>query len=424
MNKRVYTVTQISRYIKNLFAGDGFLSAVSVSGEVSNCKYHSSGHIYFSLKDAGGAINCVMFAGNRKGLAFRMKDGDKVVVSGNVDVYERSGCYQLYAVKIDLMGMGGLYEQYLLLKKKLEAEGIFDPAHKKPIPKYAQRVGVVTASTGAAVRDIQTIAARRNRYVQMILFPVQVQGRGAKESIAAGIRALDMIGVDIIIVGRGGGSIEDLWAFNEEEVARAIFECETPVISAVGHETDTTIADYAADRRAPTPSAAAEIAVFDLGVFRKQLAWYSTRLTRAEAARCSAVRGRASRYRSRLASLSPAVKIVGERHRERNLELAFSETMQKKLDARKLKAVNMSSRFRMGLRQRVREKETGLELVIERFKGKNPLDRLRQGYSYVDDGSRKAVRSIKGLQSGDRLRIHVTDGLIISEVKEVSEYGK
>ena len=262
-NQNVYTVGQVNSYIKNIFDQDYMLRRIYVSGEVSNCKYHPSGHIYFSLKDAEGTISCVMFAGSRRGLAFPMRDGDNVIVGGSISVYERDGKYQIYAKEITKEGAGLLYEKYLALKAELEEMGMFAPEYKKRIPTYIRRLGIVTAPTGAAVQDIRNISARRNPYVQLILYPALVQGEGAVSSIVNGIRALDALGVDVIIVGRGGGSIEDLWAFNEEEVARAIFECETPVISAVGHQTDTTIADFVADLRAPTPSAAAELAVFD-----------------------------------------------------------------------------------------------------------------------------------------------------------------
>lgn len=222
-----------------------------------------------------------MFAGHRRGLAFRMKDGDKVVVGGAVDVYERDGRYQLYAKEITLEGAGALYERYLALKQELEDMGMFAQEYKQPIPHFIHTLGVVTAPTGAAVQDIRNIAGRRNPYLQVILYPALVQGEGAAQSIVKGIRMLDEAGVDVIIVGRGGGSIEDLWAFNEESVARAIFECRTPVISAVGHETDFTIADFVADLRAPTPSAAAELAVDDFRSVLENFRMYGDRLQRA-----------------------------------------------------------------------------------------------------------------------------------------------
>ena len=269
--KNVYTVREVNAYIKNMFAQDFMLNRIYVKGEVSNVKYHTSGHIYFSLKDESGTIACVMFAGQRSGLSFRMSEGQQVIVLGSIRVYERDGKYQLYAREIVLDGAGLLYEKFQALKKELEEMGMFAPEYKKPIPRYAFRVAVVTASTGAAVRDIIQISHRRNPYVQLLLCPAQVQGEGAADSIVKAIRTVDEAGVDVMIVGRGGGSMEDLWAFNEEKVARAVFDCRTPVISAVGHETDTTIIDYVADLRAPTPSAAAELAVFSLAEFQGKL---------------------------------------------------------------------------------------------------------------------------------------------------------
>ena len=254
----VYSVTQVNNYIKNMFTQDFLLQGLSIQGEVSNCKYHSSGHIYFTLKDSGGTIACIMFASFRKGLEFRLEEGQKVVVTGSVDVYERDGRYQLYAREIRLAGLGQLFERFEALKAELQEMGMFAQEYKQPIPKYIRTLGVVTASTGAAVRDIIQIAMRRNPFVQIILYPAQVQGEGAEESIVQGIHALEAMKVDVMIVGRGGGSIEDLWAFNERIVAEAVFHCSVPVISAVGHETDTTIIDFVSDLRAPTPSAAAE----------------------------------------------------------------------------------------------------------------------------------------------------------------------
>ena len=261
--RNVYTVRQVNAYIKNMFTQDFMLNRIYVKGEVSNCKYHTSGHIYFSLKDESGTIACIMFAGQRNGLGFRMQDGQQVIVLGSVTTYERDGKYQLYAREIILDGAGLLHERFEALKKELGEMGMFAAEYKQPIPKYAKRIGIVTAPTGAAIRDIMNISARRNPYVQLVLYPALVQGEGAAESIVKGISMLETQSVDVIIVGRGGGSIEDLWAFNEEIVARAIFHCTVPIISAVGHETDTTIADYVADLRAPTPSAAAELAVFE-----------------------------------------------------------------------------------------------------------------------------------------------------------------
>ena len=301
MMKHVYSVGQVNKYIKNMFAQDFMLHHISIRGEVSNCKYHSSGHIYFTMKDADGTINAVMFAGSRReGLKFPMKEGDRVVVTGSVEVYERDGRYQIYARTIERDGEGNLYLKFEALKRELEEMGMFAEEYKQPIPTYAKTVGIVTAETGAAIQDIRNIAGRRNPYLQVILYPALVQGEGAAQSIVKGIRMLDEAGVDVIIVGRGGGSIEDLWAFNEESVARAIFECTTPVISAVGHETDFTIADFVADLRAPTPSAAAELAVDEFRSVLENFRMYGDRLQRAMNSKAELFAAKLKAYESRV----------------------------------------------------------------------------------------------------------------------------
>ena len=393
----IYSVGQVNTYIKNMFQQDFLLNRISVKGEISNCKYHTSGHIYFSLKDESGALSCVMFAGQRRGLAFPMKNGDRVVVSGSVSVYERDGKYQLYAREITLEGAGLLYERYLALKKELEEMGMFAQEYKQPIPKYARTVGVVTAPTGAAVQDIRNIAGRRNPYVQLILYPALVQGEGAKESIVRGIRTLDAMHLDVIIVGRGGGSIEDLWAFNEEEVARAIFECRTPVISAVGHETDTTIADYAADLRAPTPSAAAELAVADIRVFLQTLRGYQDKLARTVEDRIYLARQNLRHYQTKLNYLSPENKIRENRTR----------------------LIDAEDRIQSAMKNQIYLARQNLQVYLERMKGLSPLNKLNQGFSYVEDQEHKAVTSISQVQIGDTLKIQVTDGTILTRAEEI-----
>lgn len=393
----IYSVGQVNTYIKNMFQQDFLLNRISVKGEISNCKYHTSGHIYFSLKDETGALSCVMFAGQRRGLAFPMKNGDRVVVSGSVSVYERDGKYQLYAREITLEGAGLLYERYLALKKELEEMGMFAQEYKQPIPKYARTVGVVTAPTGAAVQDIRNIADRRNPYVQLILYPALVQGEGAKESIVRGIRTLDAMHLDVIIVGRGGGSIEDLWAFNEEEVARAIFECRTPVISAVGHETDTTIADYAADLRAPTPSAAAELAVADIRVFLQTLRGYQDKLARTVEDRIYLARQNLRHYQTKLNYLSPENKIRENRTR----------------------LIDAEDRIQSAMKNQIYLARQNLQVYLERMKGLSPLNKLNQGFSYVEDQEHKAVTSISQVQKGDTLKIQVTDGTILTRAEEI-----
>ena len=346
MARNVYTVKQVNSYIKNMFTQDFMLNRIYVKGEVSNCKYHTSGHIYFSLKDESGTIACVMFAGQRGGLSFHMREGQQIIVLGSVNVYERTGSYQLYAQEIRLDGEGTLYEKYQMLKQELEEMGMFAPEYKKAIPRYAKRIGVVTAPTGAAVRDIMNISARRNPYVQLLLYPAQVQGEGAKESIVRGIRMLETKNVDVIIVGRGGGSIEDLWAFNDECVARAIFDCQIPVISAVGHETDVTIADYVADLRAPTPSAAAELAVWDYRQLQGYLDECRLRMNR---------------------SMTGTIRINRLRLKELDVRLSYLHPRHKLQDQQQ-RLIELEEELRTLMRDRVKEARHRLAIQIEKLK--------------------------------------------------------
>ena len=403
MAKNVYSVAQVNRYIKNMFTQDFMLNRIYVKGEVSNCKYHTSGHIYFSLKDESGAIACVMFAGDRRsGLAFRMQEGQKVIVLGSVSVYERDGRYQLYAREIVPDGEGDLYRQFELLKKELEEMGMFAPEFKQPIPFYSRTIGIVTAPTGAAIRDIMNITRRRNPYVQLILYPALVQGEQAADSIVRGIRMLDQYGVDVMIVGRGGGSMEDLWAFNEEKVARAIFECQTPIISAVGHETDTTLADYVADLRAPTPSAAAELAVTDYRQLMSGLELYRNQLADRLEQKIRNSRQRAEYLRLRLLQASPEYQLREKKQYAADLEERLKRSMEQKLTDRKHR----------------------MALYAERLEGVSPLKKLQQGYSYTEASDGKALRSVSQVEPSDVVLIHVTDGTIKAEVKERTEYGK
>ena len=392
----VYSVSQVNAYIKNMFLQDFALSRISVRGEVSNCKYHTSGHIYFTLKDGGSAISAVMFAGNRGGLDFKLQEGQQVVASGSVDVYERDGRYQLYARQIALDGAGDLFLRFQKLRDELEEMGMFAQEYKQPIPRYARTVGIVTASTGAAIRDIMNIARRRNPYVQLVLCPALVQGEQAKYSIAKGIETLDAMGLDVIIVGRGGGSIEDLWAFNEELVARAIFNCRTPVISAVGHETDVTIADYVADLRAPTPSAGAELAVFDYWQFEEQLRLDRERLERA-------MDRTLERKRFQVRDFEYRLKL---RHPERQLN-----------EKRQLLA-DWEDQLRLLMESRLENHRHRLALLAGRLSGLSPLDKISSGYGFVTDIQGKRLKSVTQLEVGDRFRVHLADGSVTAETVE------
>ena len=376
------------------------MQALFVKGEVSNCKYHSSGHIYFTLKDPKGTINCVMFAGNRSGLSFRLTEGQQVVVAGTVDVYERDGKYQLYAKQIILDGAGLLYEKFEQLKRELAEEGMFAQEYKQPIPKYIKTLGVVTADTGAAVRDIIQIATRRNPYVQIILYPAIVQGEAAAASIVNGIRALGHIGVDVMIVGRGGGSIEDLWAFNERIVAQAVFDCSIPIISAVGHETDTTIIDYVSDLRAPTPSAAAELAVTDIREILNTISGYKDAFDRSIQQRIRREREELRHVERQLRYLSPLNRIREKKH--------FSLSLEERLENR-MQALLQSKRHE-------------LALYIEKMKGLSPLEKLNSGFSYVENAGHVNVRSITQVEKGDLLTVRVKDGNINARVESIEEW--
>ena len=399
MARNVYTVKQVNSYIKNMCTQDFMLNRIYVKGEVSNCKYHTSGHIYFSLKDESGTIACVMFAGQRGGLSFHMREGQQIIVLGSVNVYERTGSYQLYAQEIRLDGEGTLYEKYQMLKQELEEMGMFAPEYKKAIPRYAKRIGVVTAPTGAAVRDIMNISARRNPYVQLLLYPAQVQGEGAKESIVRGIRMLETKNVDVIIVGRGGGSIEDLWAFNDECVARAIFDCQVPVISAVGHETDVTIADYVADLRAPTPSAAAELAVWDYRQLQGYLDECRLRMNR---------------------SMTGTIRINRLRLKELDVRLSYLHPRHKLQDQQQ-RLIELEEELRTLMRDRVKETRHRLAIQIEKLNGLSPVRKLNQGFAYVEEADGGVVKSIRQVEKGDELTVYVTDGLIRTSVKAVQK---
>lgn len=395
--RNVYSVKQVNSYVKNMFSQDFMLNHIYVKGEVSNCKYHTSGHIYFSLKDESGTIACVMFASARSGLSFRMQEGQNVIVLGSVSVYERDGKYQLYAKEIILDGAGALYERFEALKKELEEMGMFAAEYKQPIPRYVKSVGIMTAPTGAAVRDIINISKRRNPYVQLILYPALVQGEGAAASIVRGIRMMEQQKVDVIIVGRGGGSMEDLWAFNEEAVARAIFECTIPIISAVGHETDTLISDYVADLRAPTPSAAAELAVYELSSVQIMCEEYKRRMYQQIGQRIDFSRRQMEQMAFRLKVAHP----------------------RQKLNEQRQYLADLDSRMRIRMNSVLEESRHKLAIYIEKMKGLSPLQKLNQGYAYVTDKSGRTVRSIKDTKQGEVLDVYVTDGRVRTQVMDI-----
>ncbi len=378
MTKNVYTVGQVNAYIKNMFTQDFMMNRIYVKGEVSNCKYHTSGHIYFTLKDETGSLHAVLFAGNRKGLAFDMRNGDNVIVLGSISVYERDGKYQLYAREILLDGAGLLYQRFEALKRELEEMGMFAPEYKQPIPQYIKTLGIVTAPTGAAIRDIQNITGRRNPYVQTILYPALVQGDGAAASIVNGIHALERLGVDVMIIGRGGGSMEDLWAFNEEIVARAIFECSV---------------------RAPTPSAAAELAVYDVRQLQGQLLTIRMELNRRLDEKLQYCREKMEQFERSVKLFSPASR----------------------LNDRRQMAADLAEKLEFIMRQRLTASRHELELYAGKLDAMSPARKLSQGYAFVSDKAGRGIQDVDHLQQGDILNIHMMNGRVKAQVCEISK---
>ena len=415
--RKIYSVSSVNRYIKQLFMDDYALNRIFVKGEVGSCKYHSSGHIYFTLKDSGSAIKAVMFAGDRKaGLSFRLAEGMEVIVYGSVAVYERNGEYQLYAKQIVTDGAGALYAQFEKLKKKLEEEGLFDPRHKKPIPKFPKKLGVVTAGTGAAVHDIISVSTRRNPYIQIVFRAAAVQGEGAAQSVAAGIRELDEYGVDVIIAGRGGGSLEDLWAFNEEAVARAIYECRTPIISAVGHETDFTIADFAADLRAPTPSAAAELAVPDIMAVLDRLDSARSALDLHMGRALSGSREKLAGYQAVLKAKSPRSLLEHKRQLLSGDRDKLELLMTHRLNDSRRYAVDLAERLGILMDMNLTRTKGKMSLCVQKLEGLSPMRQLERGYAYVTDVNGHAVTSVSEAEPGEKINIAVTDGKLEAEI--------
>ena len=395
---KVYSVSQINLYIKDMFLRDYALNNIYIKGEVSNCKYHTSGHIYFTLKDERGQMAAVMFAGQRRGLKFRLSEGQSVIVLGSISVYERDGKYQLYAREILLDGAGVLYQKFEELKKNLEKEGLFLKEHKKQIPPYPKKIGIVTAKTGAAIQDIINIISRRNPYVQLILYPALVQGEEAPGSIVKGIEVLDKMDLDTMIVGRGGGSIEDLWAFNEEIVARAIYECHTPVISAVGHETDTTIADFVSDLRAPTPSAAAELATGNIKDLLTKIYDYNITLNYCLNRKISLYRSLLEQKKLKIEHGSPMYQVRQKRQNLMDYEDKLSTTMSHIIE----------------------KKRHTLAIYIEKMNGLSPVGKLNKGYALISDKNDYIINSAKRVKADDVIKVSMVDGDIFTKVVKIN----
>lgn len=394
----VYSVEQINSYIKNMFRQDFVLSRISVKGEISNCKYHTSGHVYFTIKDESGTLSAIMFASQAAKLTFRLENGMQVIVTGRIDVYERDGRYQLYASGIKQDGLGDLYIRFEQLKREYEQMGYFANEYKRHIPLFSKKIGIVTASTGAAIHDIMNIAYRRNPYVSLILYPALVQGDNAKYSIVKGIETLDKMGLDVIIAGRGGGSIEDLWAFNEPMVVEAVFDAQTPIISAVGHETDFTITDFVADLRAPTPSAAAELAVADISLIEQKIMAYNEALNSSLMGIIDGKRNYLDKCELKLRFLSPSNQLDENRQRLIGIEDSLNNIMMNKYK---------DARHR-------------LQIYALRLQEASPLTRLSAGYAYVQNENGEKVSSVRKLKRGDKLKVQFKDGYADTSVDSVT----
>lgn len=424
MNDRyIFSVSRLNAYLSGLIGRDPVLGSVVVRGEVSDLIQAKSGHVYFTLKeDRKSQIRCVMWRSDAVKQKYPFKSGDTILAAGSVRIYEAGGSYQLYCREIQPEGVGEALLRYQRIRKALEEQGYFDERYKKPIPKYATRIGIVTSPTGAAITDIYRIYQKRNPYVTLFLYPAQVQGERAKYEIAAGIEFLDQFGVDVIIVGRGGGSKEDLWAFNEPEVAEAIFECDTPVISAVGHERDHLISDDVADLRCNAPTDAAAVAIFSYQEFLLRISSSQKSFERCLKEKLSKLSSKEAYYREALKARSPSAKLFSRKQRAAALEDELDAAMRKKIEDLRRREEN-AGQMRVIMERILNEKVRRLDLLTERFKGLNPLDKLKHGFSYVSDRDGRAVTKIAQVSSGEPVVIHVTDGTILSEVKETRPDG-
>lgn len=402
---KIFTVGQINRYIRNLLENDFILSSLLVKGEISNFKAHSSGHLYFTLKDASGALSCVMFRQDAAGLPFEPENGMQVVVYGHVSLYEKTGQYQLYAEFLEPLGIGTLQVAFEQLKEKLAAEGLFDGDFKREIPKNPSCIAVITSPTGAAVRDILQIVKRRDPNVKVAIFPTLVQGEQAAADIVRSLKLVNEWGkADVIILGRGGGSMEDLWCFNDENVARAVFASEIPVISAVGHETDFTITDFVADMRAPTPSAAAELATTPLTERREAFHRLELRLERDVSALLTSCRRRLDLLKSRPVMERPLERIYRT--------MMDVEETQQRLDKE--------------MTNRLMQRAERWQYLTNRLEAVSPLAVMSRGYVMAVTSSGKLLTSVKQAEVGDRVTLHLQDGKIETNIqeKEVFTHGE
>ena len=422
-NNNYITISDLTRYIKAKFDMDAHLENVFLRGEISNFKHHTRGHLYFTLKDETSRLSAVMFASSAKNISFEPEDGMKVLVTGRISVYEATGSYQIYVSEMQLDGIGNLYLEYEKLKKKLAEEGIFAPEHKRPIPRYPKKIGIITAPTGAAIRDILSTIKRRYPICETILFPALVQGVGAKESIVAQLEKAQNYDLDVIICGRGGGSIEDLWAFNEEIVARAIYNSKIPVISAVGHEIDFTIADYVADLRAPTPTGAAEMAVPNLTDLINLLEQYKIRSNEGISNILKKNELRLNNVTSSFALKNPLNLYAIKEQRLDNLIDNLNKSIQNKLHSTKLLYSKVvSNNVLKNPYSLIEKKKNKFDILLKTIEVLNPLKLLDSGYSIVKLNG-KAITDVNLLNKDDIIDIDMHNGIIKASVLERNDYN-
>ncbi|MGP1403023.1 MAG: exodeoxyribonuclease VII large subunit [Catonella sp.] len=420
--KKIFSVLDITRYIKGKLEGDFALRNIRVSGEVSNCKEDKNGHLYFTIKDSAAIMNCAMWASKRRsGLEFKMETGQHIVVTGNVGVYERWGDYRLYADRIEQEGMGKLFEELEKLKQKLKAEGLFDEAHKKPIPKYPKKIGIITSRTGAVIEDIKRTAREANAYVQLILYPAIVQGKEAVAALIRGIERFEEEGVDTIIIGRGGGSIEDLWCFNDEGLARKVYNCSIPIISAVGHQTDRTLVDEVSDLSVATPTAAAMSAVPKLEGTFKELDAYKDRLTVNLQQKIDRMKTWLANTELVIKRQSPQMKLKEIGRQLDSYSVNFNRNITNRLDnydRQLLSGKQLLNRLMRASYESANKKFISLAAGIE---GNSPMKRLLGGYSYVENEAGENVRSIGMVKKGESLKLVLSDGSIKAKVEEIDK---
>lgn len=419
MPETIYTVTQLNNRIKNRFQGDEFFHNLTVKGEVSAPKTYPSKYVYFTLKDENARVSCVISRYNRKGLSFDLKEGDKIEVMGDADLYVPNGTYQLDVKTVRREGLGALYEKYLALEAKLREEGLFDPMYKRPIPPYIHRLGVITSPKGEAVNDIIRNAKRRNPYIQIVLYPALVQGDAAPASLIRGLREMEHHDVDVIIIGRGGGSLEDLWCFNDEALARAIFDCPIPVISAVGHEGNNSISDFVADRRVSTPTAAAELAAFEYAVFENTLDSFRNELY-------NLVLRRLQNQRKALQDLKKDLKYQGPESRISQMHQrldACTEQLQNRMQTAVLRTRKKLDKRELlyAMQERLSAEKNKLRLYCERLSGLSPLNRIKNGYGYLTNENGKRISSADDVEINQAIHIYLSDGRIDARAEAIKK---